>query len=99
MNKHFLFTEDSYWDDPGCDCCDAILMVCYNSEQTDGRLGSAHCLEDCYAQALITHIGYDKIVGEDDRCGFYYLRVEELQRLCKEHKITVEIIHDPSLRY
>ena len=91
--KTFKFVEDSWWDSI-CDCCKPTLMESYNSDDVYPGLGSAHSVEDCHVQALITHLGYDKTVRDDGSCDLYYLSLKELKDLCKEHKITVEIIND-----
>lgn len=89
VNKHFVFKDDSYWSSNGCDCCDDVFMSCYNSDDIDPALGSAHCIEDCYAQALITFKGYDNL-SSDHMSEIYYLPLEELMADCEQYGLTVE---------
>ena len=39
--KHYIFTDDSYYESPGCSCCDDYLVETFNSTQTSPNLGSA----------------------------------------------------------
>ena len=89
----FTFTDDSWWDDNGCSCCEPILMACYNSDDTEPSLGSAHSTEDCYAQALITFKGYDNI-SDDHMSEIYQMSLDELKADCKQYGIKVKINYD-----
>jgi len=86
----FYFTNDSWWDSPGCSCCEPTLMEAYNSEDTDPSLGTAHSELDCYIQAiasvLIKRGGYYV-----DSCALYLLTEDEVYSLCKVMGIEVEI--------
>ena len=94
MNKKFVFTDDSWWDSV-CDCCDAVFMECYNSDDTEPGLGSAHSTEDCYAQALITFKGYDNL-SDDHMSEIYQMSLEELKADCRKHEIKVKILYENS---
>lgn len=90
MSKYY-FTNDSWWDSPGCSCCEATLMEAYNSEDTDPSLGTAHYKLECYIQAVIT-----VMIKRNDSCDFdpevlYLLEVGEIEALCVAMGIEVEI--------
>lgn len=53
----FVFTDDSYWENPGCDCCESTLMEAYNSDDIYCGSGTAWCVEACYIQAIKTFKG------------------------------------------
>lgn len=95
MNKHFKFYEESWWDNP-CDCCEPTLMECYNSDDVDGSLGSAHSEEDAYAQSIISVLGRDNMFdGESEFCnGFYCLSLGQLIRIADNIGIIVEIVEE-----
>lgn len=85
----FIFTDDSYWDSPGCSCCEATLMEVYNSEDTDPNLGSAYGVEDCYAQAILTVLPE---MDEDERELLYTSTLGELKKQCKKLGISVRFV-------
>lgn len=88
MNR-FYFTDDSWWDSPGCSCCEASLMEAYNSEDTDPSLGTAHYKLECYIQAIAT-----VLIKRNHSCdpeALYLLEEEELHALCKAMEIEVEV--------
>lgn len=87
----FTFTDDSWWDSPGCSCCEASLMEAYNSEDTDPSLGTAHYRLECYIQAVIT-----VLLERNQSCYFdpealYLMEEGEIKALCEIMKIEVEI--------
>lgn len=89
--KKFKFTNDSWWDSPGCSCCEASLMEAYNSEDTDPSLGTAHYRLECYIQAIIT-----VLLKRNDSCYFdpealYLMEEDEIKDLCASMGIEVEI--------
>ena len=57
--KTYTFFDDSWFDNPPCDCCDGCWMWSYNSSQEKGNFGSASSEEDCYMQAIATEMGYE----------------------------------------
>lgn len=90
MRKYY-FTDDSWWDSPGCSCCEATLMEAYNSEDTDPSLGTAHYKLECYVQAIIT-----TLIKRNQSCHFdpealYLLGEKEIEALCDAMGIEVEI--------
>lgn len=91
MSKKYLFTNDSYWDSPGCSCCDSYLVEVYNSEDTYCNLGSAHDYESCYYQAILTELGTEDVTDEH-REGLYCMRLDELKQIAKDLNIRVRII-------
>lgn len=89
--KVFTFTNDSYYDQPGCSCCEGTYMECYNSEDTDCNLGSAHDYESCYYQAILTELGVDNVT-EEHREGLYCMNLKELKQVAKDLNIKVKIV-------
>lgn len=90
-NLKFHFTDDSWWDSPGCSCCPASLMEAYNSEDTDPSLGTAHCIFDCYVRAIHT-----VLLKRNHSCYFdpealYLMEEEEIEVLCAAMGIEVEV--------
>lgn len=89
--KKFYFKDDSWWDSPGCSCCEASLMEAYNSKDTDPSLGTAHYKLECYIQAIIT-----VLLERNRSCYFdtevlYLLEEDEIKDLCASMGIEVEI--------
>lgn len=89
--RRFHFTDDSWWDSPGCSCCEASLMEAYNSEDTDPSLGTAHYKLECYIQAILT-----TLLRRNHSCYFdpealYLMEEDEIKALCAAMKIEVEI--------
>lgn len=91
MSKKYLFTNDSYYDSPGCSCCDSYLVEVYNSDQTDCNLGSAHDYESCYYHAILTELGVDNVT-EEHREGLYCMNLKELKQVAKDLKVKVEVV-------
>lgn len=87
----YTFTNDTYWDSRGCDCCEDTEMTCFNSEDTDIRLGSASSVEDCYAQAIITELSCD-LVSDDYKDHLYQMSLRSLKDTAKGLGIKVEIL-------
>ena len=88
--KKFNFKNDSWWDSPGCSCCEASLMEAYNSEDTDPSLGTAHYELECYIKAIIT-----TLLRRNQHCYFdpealYLMRKWEIEALCKAMEIEVK---------
>ena len=93
MKSKFTFTDDSWWDSPGCSCCPASLMEAYNSEDTDPSLGTAHYKLECYIQAVITTLLKRNRSCYFDPEALYLMEMSEIEALCNAMKIEVEI-HD-----
>lgn len=91
--KKFYFTDDSWWDSPGCSCCEASLMEAYNSEDTDPSLGTAHSKLDCHIQAILTILLRRNHLCDFDPEALYLMEEGEIEALCKAMEIEVEI-HD-----
>lgn len=91
MKKKFHFTDDSWWDSPGCSCCEASLMEAYNSEDTDPSLGTAHYKLECYIQAILTVLRKRNHSCYFDPEALYLMEEEEINALCKAMEIEVEI--------
>ena len=88
----FTFYDDSWYDQPGCSCCEGFLMEAYNCSDTDSNLGTASCLEDCYVQAIITEAqkqGVDLYANDD---SLWEQPLKSLKIIAKEFGIQIEII-------
>lgn len=80
----FVFTDDSYYENPGCSCCPDTLMEAYNSGDTYCGLGTAHSTEDCYVQAIRTFKG---VVHSD----LWELTLDQLEEMADNLGIEVVI--------
>ena len=93
MNKHFVFKDDSWWDDPPCDCCDSYLVDAYNCvshEEINWTLGS---YSEMYRMALFVVLGIDLQDWEAQEATMYYnMDFDELEAECKKLGITVEVL-------
>ena len=89
--KTYTFFDDSYFASNGCDCCADTYMECYNSEDTDCNLGSAHDYESCYYQAILTELGVDNVT-EEHRDGLYCMSLKELKQVAKDLNIRVKVV-------
>ena len=89
--KTYTFYDEGYYDQPGCSCCEGIYMECYNSEDTDCNLGSAHDFHSCYHHAILTELGTEDVTDEH-REGLYCMSLKELKQIAKDLKIKVEIV-------
>ena len=88
--KVFTFYDDSWFDNPPCDCCDGYWMWSFNSDQVNGNFGSASSEEDCYLQAIATEMGYE--YWEDFPDTYRLLDYVELKKVADLLGIKVEII-------
>lgn len=88
--KVFTFYDDSWYDQPGCSCCEGVLMEAYNSGDTDCNLGTAHSYEDCYVQAITTECDGSPPLLVDKE--LWELNIKELKAIAKQMNIKVEII-------
>ena len=89
--KKYTFWDDGYYDGCGCDCCEDTYMECYNSVDTDCNMGTAHSIEDCYVQALLS------AADKDYESAYYkqmlcYEELDGLKELVEELGIQVEVI-------
>jgi len=88
----YQYTDDSFWASNGCDCCEDTPVECYNAVGWSQN-GSAHALEDLYADVLWSHIcmaeGVD-IMSIPLYNPFYVISLQELKRILKEWDIVVE---------
>lgn len=89
--KVFTFYDEGYYDQPGCSCCEGFYMECYNSEDTDCNLGTAHSEEDCYVQATLTELGA-ALVSDEYKDELYRMELTELKQVAKMLKIKVRVI-------
>lgn len=90
--KTYIFTDDGYWSSNGCSCCDDIYMESFNSEDVMQGLGSAHCEEDCYIQAIITEKEKNGImISSTYEEALYEMDMNTIQQVAKELGIEVVI--------
>ena len=90
LMKTYRFYDDGYWDSRGCSCCPAVFVDVYNSDDTDPNLGSAHSVEDCYVQSILTReveIG----IPYDEAKEYYYMELDSLKILAYAMGIDVII--------
>jgi hypothetical protein len=88
--KKYAFTDDSYYEAPGCPCCDRYLVESLNSGQTAPNLGSAGDEGECYLQAIATEKGW--LFWEDIPDEYREMGYSELKNLADGMGIIVEII-------
>ncbi len=82
--KTYEYTDDTWWDDNGCDCCEPVEMPCYNLIE-DHELYypySCHSVEECYRQVL----EIEGIIDEDFEDDI------DFEQMCRDNGIEV-IIH------
>ena len=89
----YNFSDDSYWFSSGCDCCEGTFMEAYNCEHTDSMLGTAHSVEDCYIQAIITEEGALNIPFDEAR-ELWNMELDALKVLASAYGIEVIIEFD-----
>ena len=90
--KTYKFTNDSYFDSPGCSCCDSYLVDVYNSDDTDRNLGSAHSYEDCYVHAIVSSLGGRSVVPDELMTELCQMSMDNLKSMCKDLNICVRIV-------
>lgn len=86
----YQYTDDS-WYEYGCTFCEQPMEV-YNAVGWDQN-GSAHCLEDLYADILWAHKCKEDDVSIIDipmYNPYHVLSLEEINRLMDEWDIVVE---------
>ena len=82
-NNEYNFVRESYWTDPGCDCCDPIEDVFYN--EVDSKiLGSCNTKWECLARVL----EFEKDLDYDDR-DLYDQTFDQLEQQLKSINVTV----------
>ena len=88
--KKYMFTDDSWYDQPPCDCCLGGWVEAYNSEQVAWNFGTAFDLEDCYIQAIATEKGWQSWCDIPDH--LHVMSEDELKVIADEMGIEVEIV-------
>ena len=88
--KVFTFYDDSWYDQPPCDCCQGGWINSFNSDQVNGNFGSAFSEEDCYLQAIATELGYQ--YWEDVPDEYREMSHNDLKFLAENTGIKVEIV-------
>ena len=87
--KKYTFTDDSYYESPGCSCCDDYLVESFNSSQTSPNLGSASDEGECYLQSIATEKGW--LLWESIPDQYREMGYSELKRIAEGMGIVVEI--------
>ena len=83
--KHFIFTDDSWWDSNGCDCCEDQLMEAYNCHELLALgAGTQDSEWDIKVELLVStgNFDYDFLLSYNE---------DDLEFMLKELKITYEI--------
>lgn len=93
MSKTYTFHKNSWWDSPGCSCCDPTEMVYYESNDTDPTLGTPHSEEDCYVGAIVSYLGRD-LISDEVLYNLYEFSFEKLLALSEKLGIIVEIVEE-----
>ena len=88
--KTYFYTDDSYSFSNGCSCCDDTFIECYNSEDTDYMLGSAHSIEDCWVNAILTELRVMSLEPAE-REEYWQYSLDTLKTLAYSLGIDVEI--------
>ena len=92
LMKKYIFTNDTWWDNPACDCCPPTEMEVYNSNDTDCNLGSAHSYEECCVQAIITSLGGQSVVSDEMLEELWCMDIKGLKSIASDLNIKVKII-------
>lgn len=92
--KRYYFNNESWWDKPECDCCESVLMECYNID-TDRhpemlQNGSVHSIEDCMIDILDHH----KIINAESDWREYH----GIENWKEERKWLLMILQDYNLQ-
>jgi len=88
--KVFTFYDDSWFDQPVCDCREGSWVYSFNSSQVVGNFGSAYSEEDCYLQAIGTELGY--WYYEDIPSEYREMDYDELKFFAENMGLKVEIV-------
>ena len=88
--KVFKFYDDSWYDQPPCDCCQGGWVNSFNSDQVNGNFGSAFSEEDCYLQAIATELGYQ--YWEDVPDEYREMSYNDLKFFAENMGLKVEIV-------
>ncbi len=90
----YVFKNDSWWDDNGCDCCEPTHMECYNFVGVDEYDYLEECSEkipyschdgvDMKIAILSIFYGYDEELLWDNE--------GDIDDLVAKHSIEIEII-------
>lgn len=88
--KTYTFYDDSWFDQPVCDCCEGSWVSSFNSSQVVGNFGSAFSEEDCYMQSIATEMGYE--YWEDFPDTYRLMEYSDLKKVTDLLGIKVEIV-------
>lgn len=87
MNKHFVFKDNSWWNNPPCDCCRSEFVggyTCLSHEEIEyGCCSILDCLYCAY------HVVTGKHLYDTYR---YPPTQEDIEQMLKELGITLEFI-------
>lgn len=90
INKHYNFNDDSWYDNPGCSCCEPILMEAYNCDEPElSGLGTSHSLS-----SIAYNLAYaNELISEND---YYFLELtdEEISNILRINNITYSILQN-----
>lgn len=51
--KIYIFSDDSYYDNPGCSCCESTLVEAFNCPDVSYHHGTAGAVYECYYQVIV----------------------------------------------
>lgn len=86
MNKHFVFVDDSWWNNPPCDCCPSNLVgswTCTSHEEIKWS-----CLDEYECLASVYSVVFGIIIHHLDKQE----GVKVFEQMLKELDITIEFI-------
>lgn len=91
--KTYTFYDDSWYDSGiGCDCCPGSWMEAYNSSEIDSSFGTAHSIDECYIQAIVTEMGGYESFTQAYLDNLYQMLGEELEKKAEQLGINVFIV-------
>lgn len=88
IGKHYVFTDESWWDDNGCSCCDPLEMTYYNCDEPElAGMGSATSEEGIVLiLAVVCNIITQEQFDEDG------VTADQVDKLLKNYGITWEVV-------
>lgn len=85
--KTITFYDESWYENPPCDCCEGYWMECWNSDLPVN--GSCHSREDCYISAM-EYFGYPIVEMTEGDC--YNWSEDELESIAREWGVVLDFV-------
>lgn len=96
VNKHFVFKDDSWWDNPPCDCCESYLVDAFNCVSHPELYYTCHSYTEMYMDAILITLGIDLQDYETiEKTPYYTMDFKQLEKECKKLGITIEVKFQP----